>query len=779
MLNTILIQPPLVQLNTPYPSGAYLLSFFKDEYKRRKISGNVAWLDLNNDFFHAVFCKSGIETIFSKTSEKALLRAEQFEQENDADSAFQLRRFVCQSDAWIRWIDKIIAIVCSSRRDVSGREFVHEFIRGAHVPRGNRMEQFLQNLNRDVCADDAQILASLALADLQDYMQVVYDADFSLVRYAERLASSSARFSDAESGLDAPVLNDFYEKVLSEKILSYKDEPSLIGISIPFPGCFEAALFTAKFIRSRKFKNCVIAFGGGYVNTELCEISEPKIFDYCDFLSYDKGYGSFSEIFDALEKLPPDFFGSENKNCGTLNSIFDGTQFYNTAYRFNGTIVLPKNIHDGSCEKIMRKERCCVKKIFPDYSSIDFSKYPRLADDVNPMHRIWNDGAWLKAYIAYGCYWHRCSFCDTALDYVKNYCMTDVPALFDALYAQAEKTGVYGIHFVDEACPPSALEQFALKNLAAKNIPLTFWGNIRFEKTFSRDLADLLAAGGLTAVSSGIEIATDTGLDSVNKGTDIENIVSACCALKEAGVLIHSYMIFGFWNQSEQDLMNSMETLRQLFAAGLLDSAFWHKFTLTLHSTVYRDFQNGKYPGLKIVPPEKNRFAKNEVHYEGEEKSQKYSGPLNAALECWMHGCKLNKPVEQFFPFKMPSPTIPKKFVDSLIEKYAEKRDRRFSSLPEPGEQFVWLAGVPVVVNTPAKRSRLCWNYMGEFFSVELEESRARDAAGFLKKIGVKQFDGSKIFSSETVISTLGKNIFFELRGKGLCALLCRAHIMT
>ena len=55
MLNTIIIQPPLVQLNTPYPSGAYLLSFFKDLYSTNKINGQAKWYDLSTELFHKIF----------------------------------------------------------------------------------------------------------------------------------------------------------------------------------------------------------------------------------------------------------------------------------------------------------------------------------------------------------------------------------------------------------------------------------------------------------------------------------------------------------------------------------------------------------------------------------------------------------------------------------------------------------------------------------------------------------------------------------------------------
>lgn len=782
MLNTLIIQPPLVQLNTPYPSGAYLLDFFNSLYEEKNVKGRVEWFDLSNSFFHKIFCKHGIAHIFNSTFEKALKLSSQYESQGDDNTAFHLRRFISQKEFWINWIDEIIAIVCSSNSKISGREFAHEFIRSAHVPRGMRVENFLSNLNRDVSTDDAQILSSLALADLADYITMVYDQNFALIRYAEHLATSTAEFSETIEGLKAPSLNDFYKPLLLEKIASYKNEPTLYCISVPFPGCFESALFSADLIRKECGDNAIIIFGGGYVNTELREISEKGIFDYCHILSYDKGYGSYIRLFDEFINAACGI--EDEKQCFNLKeafeSIFDSRKFYNFSYLKNGSVIIPLEKENEEYKVLYKKEHEYIRKITPDYSHIDFTKYPRLADDTNPMHRIWNDGAWLKAYIAHGCYWHRCAFCDTTLDYVKDYCLTDINSLYDSLCVQAEKTGVHGIHFVDEACPPVALQNFALKNMAVKSsnkIPLTYWGNIRFEKTFDRDLADLLSAGGLTAVSAGIEIATGNGLSAVNKGTDMENIVNACCAFKEAGILIHSYMIFGFWSQSVQDLIDSMETLRQLFEAGLLDSAFWHKFTLTLHSTVYEEYKKGKYPELKILPQKKTQFAKNDLHFEGEEKSEKFSAPLNAALELWMHGEKLSKPVESYFPFKMPKPSIAKDYIASLIAKYEENRDRKFHKIPEQGskEKFVWLGGLPLLLDSSDKsKMQICWSYMGELLYADIEKSKAHEVVNILETISAKNYDSfdKDKFSAERIYSVLGKKLYKELRGKGLCSLI-------
>lgn len=749
-MNITIIQPPLVQLNTPYPAGAYLSAFFRNLYKKNNIHSKVIWYDFSEELFHIVFSGKGLTKLFEISSEKALKTADKAEKSGDDEPAFQLRRYVSESGLWCCWIDKIIAIVCGSW---GSHEYVHEFIRSAHVPRGMRMEKYLSMLERNPSADDAEILASLALADIADYITAVFDNNFSLIRYAEAIAGSISSFSDIEKQLDAPVLSVFYEQLLSEKIPSL-NEKTVFCISIPFPGTFTAALYTAQYLKKHFGKNAVIGIGGGYVNTELRNLHEPKIFSYIDFVSYDRGYGSFISLFNA------GFFKENEKN------IFNGKEYYKIKYCLNGKIIGNSDTEKSSeFSAEIKLENDLTKQIIPDFSDIDFSVYPHLADTTNPMQRIWSDGTWMKVYLAYGCYWHRCAFCDTSLEYVKGYCLTDIQTLYKGLRIQAAQTNVYGLHFVDEACPPAALKQFALLNCAEEK-RFTFWGNIRFEKTFTRDLADLLSYGGMTGVSAGIEIATGDGLNAVNKGTTLENIVGACCAFKEAGILVHSYMIYGFWNQSEQDLIDSMETLRQFFAAGLLDSAFWHKFTLTKHSTVYKEWEQGKHPDLKPVFSAKDSFAENEVQFEGENESEKYGNALNVALENWMNGEKINKPVKDWFDFKMPEPSIKKNFIDTLIKKYENNRDLQFSE-NSPESRYIWLGGKPFLVNSKNGK-QLCWSYMGNLLYADVISEKIEKTTDFFNKIKLDVSD-KFIFSGKDAKDILGRKLFSELRGKGLC----------
>lgn len=742
-MNAIIIQPPLVQLNAPYPSGAYLQSFFKS-------SGHSAvWLDLSIQLVHSLFSAEGIAQLFSITKEKALALASRAKREGDMSTCKNVRTYILQSELWISWIDFIMALLCGKEQPGT-RELCHRFVFSAHSPRGSRMNRYIEHLDHALSADDARNLASLALEDIADYISFVFDKEFSLVRYAEQAVSGETDFRQIEKSAESPVLKTFYSKVLDSSFSHFPMKESgrtLVCISVPFAGTFAAALCTAAYLKKTFGNSVFIVFGGGFVNTELRDFSDPAFSKYADAISYDRGYGSYQNLFDLLHihngKIP------ENHRLYKMR-LFTG-----------GTVTEP-NFFDAQYERL---ENELTASLVPDYSDIDFSLYPRVADDTNPMQRLWSDGAWIKAYLAHGCYWHRCSFCDVTLDYVASYKMTQVETLFKGLKKQAEQKGIYGIHFVDEAMPPSALRKFSMLNACA-GTPFSYWGNIRFEKTYSRDLADFLAFGGLTGVSGGIEIATSSGLDSISKGTDLDSIVGACCAFKEAGILVHAYMIYGYFKETDQDTVNSMETLRQLFCAGLLDSCFWHKFVLTRHSRIYAEWKQGLHKDLHPSEPKHSgMFAQNTLHFNGEEKTQKFAEGLSASVQSWMHGRNLNRPVGQWFRFKLPLPSVPADFVEKSVMRYEQRRTAEWNSSLE-FEKLWWLAGTVIF-----SKGKLIWNYMQEEFIQPVSEKFVQN---FQMEFEAALYALSPAHRNIQLMKSMAENhrettvILKNMRGKGL-----------
>ena len=658
--------------------------------------------------FYSIFSREGLSRLFDLSSERALEMADRAFESGDQATAFNLRRYVSTRENWCDWIDIITGILRGQQREKE-----HEFLFSPYAPRGSRMEGFIAGLGREVSVDDVRFLASYALADLADYITAVFDENFSLVRYAESLTVDESSFSEIEARLDSPVMKEFYEKVLEKEFSGLEDflkgeEPFLAGITVPFAGTFMPALYTARFIKKKFGSKAYLVLGGGFVNTELREAKDTGLSGYIDALSFDRGYGAFYEFLKNQGR---------KENC----SIYKFRQF------FKDKVIEPD--WKGNKE-IIEIENNFTRSIVPDFSDIDFSVYPRLCDDKNPMQRLWSDGSWIKAYLAHGCYWHKCAFCDTQLDYVCAYHMADVEKLYRGLSETALKNHIYGLHFVDEALPPAALKKFALLNSGAAH-PFYYWGNVRFEKAFTYDLAALLAYGGLGGVSAGLEVATGDGLKNINKGTDIDSIVSACAAFKENGILVHAYMIYGFWNDTEQNIINSMETLRQFFAAGLLDSAFWHKFILTKNSKVMEEWNRGLHPDLKpVFQKRKSIFAGNCLHFEGEKKFSKWGRSLDAALTSWMQGKKLEMNVRRWFDFEVPSPSVPKDLIEKAISRYEERKTAFVTDIAD--REIFWLGSRPLEAGgktsasakTPC-RSHYFWIYMQEMVEEKLTEEDA------------------------------------------------------
>jgi len=626
--NVVLVQPPFVQLNSPYPAPYYLKSFLEQR------GFHVTVLDHSIGLFERIFSRVGLERIFADV---ALLPAHKKETE----------RFLSERDMWCASIDRLVAFL--RQRDHEWRHYLA--LANGCLPGGRRTEAFIAERGGEVSANEAGILATKLLADLADFITFALDENFSLIRYRAAADASFRSFSAVQKTLDGYIMKNFYRPLLEKEWKKlersgYADDRFLLGVTIPFPGCLSGALVCAESAKKRFGRAVRTIAGGGYVNTELRFLDSQEFSDFFDYVSFDKGYALLISILEDIE----------------INEAM---------------------------------ENSFVKTTFPDYSEVDFSRYLYPVDDANPMHRLWSDGHWLKAYLAHGCYWHSCAFCDVTLDYIKNFIPVDVPALFSHLKKQAEKTGVRGIHFCDEAAPVSSLLEFALLNREA-GVPLNFWGNIRFEKSYDSDTAAILAAGGLLGVSAGLEVATEKGFKRLGKGIDLESAVKALAAFKEAGILTHAYLIYGYWDEDEEELIDSAETLRQLFEQGLLDSAFWHKFILTRHSRIYAEKERGLHPLLKVkddCPNDGKTFALNDLSFEGEERFDKYSEGLETLLGAWMAGAT-EMPVSSAFSFKVKAPSVPPDLVSALLDKYARTRNKARAVKPE-NDRVLFLGTIP------------------------------------------------------------------------------------
>ena len=693
-MKAILVQPPFTQLNAPYPAVHCLEAFLRGR------GALAVSYDHSIDLYRRIFSRKGLTKVFADA--RAALAAQAAL--GSEESRTQVERYLSYERLYIEWIDSITDFLSGSDPAMA-----HRLASAVELPQGARAKAFLDERDGRIGPDGARSLATRILDDLGDFIAYALDPAFGTVRYAERLASSRADFGEVRRALDSSwLIKEFYVPMLEEFWTARAAEASrepidLILITIPFPGCLIGALACARVARGIfgvHDSRPRIVFGGGYVSTELRGLRDTGIFDFCDYLSFDAGYGSLASIIDQVPAP------------------------YKTMTRHGDDVLF----NDGaSDEKYRLLEREAVTTVFPDFRSVDFGAYLRIVDSENSMHRLWSDTPWLKYSLAHGCYWRRCSFCDTELEYVSDFARSSTQALLAAAGEASARSGLYGIHFVDEAMPMASLLDFARANRARASggeRPFSYWGNVRFDASWTQGRCEFLAASGLVAVSGGIEIATERGLRMTDKGFDLASLVRTLVAMRRAGLLVHTYLIYGFPGQPVGDIVDSAEFCRQLFASGLVDSAFWHRFVLTRHSRMYREWRDGKRQALK--PSDKPwRFANNDLSFAGEEAFDRFDAPLAAALSSWMEGSGLDMPVSTWLGRGLPKASISPDLAETLIASAEEALD---ATVPAPNARAFWIAGLPIVTPSSSGQASLKWVYRGDLRSVVLSVEMAEKA---------------------------------------------------
>lgn len=645
-----MICPPFTQLNTPYPSTAYLKGFLNTKEVQS------SQLDLGIETILQIFTRNGLAEIFDHASKDIHFKSE------NAQRIFNLRH------VYIRTIEPVILYLQdkdpSLAQQICSRNFLPEASK-FDIP--DDLEWAFGSMGT---RDQARHLATLYLEDLGDFITECVDPHFGFSRYAERLGISANSFDELYTNLKqplSPVLNAMVS-ILKRKII--ESSPNIVCLTVPFPGNLFAALVCGKWIKEH-FPEISIVMGGGYPNTELRSLKEQRVFEFVDFICLDDGEAPLLALFDHLG-------GKYNENS------------LKRTYTCKEGVV---SYHNGSLYPDIKQENIGT----PDYSGLPLKEYLSVIQITNPMHRLWSDGRWNKLTMAHGCYWGKCTFCDISLDYIKNYEASSAALIVDRMEELIEQTGERGFHFVDEAAPPALMKALALEILK-RDLVVSWWTNIRFEKSFQFDLCRLLAASGCIAVSGGLEVASDRLLKLIAKGVTIEQVAQVCDHFNRAGIMVHAYLMYGFPTQTVQETIDSLEIVRQMFEENLLQSAFWHRFTMTAHSPV------GMHPEkfhVNDLTPSSSTFADNDRIHEDPEGAdhELFSEGLKSSIYNYMHGLMLDKPVHKWFSHKAPPTTLDPDVIFRYLESppFMETKDNH---------KLIWL-GEHVQYNFAKKKLKL------------------------------------------------------------------------
>lgn len=643
-LRVLSVIPPMTQLNTPYPSTAYLTGFLRSR------GVDARQCDLALALVLRLLSRAGLEALREE------LLAVPAARRTPRVAAF-LERF----EAYAGTIDRVVAFL-------QGRDptLAHRICMGALLPEGERFRT-LDAYAEGVAAGDAdplawafgslggsdraRHLATLYLNDIADVVKDGVDPRFAFVRYAEQLAASQASFDPLADALAAmPTLLDRW---LAELTAAALDEhaPDVLLLSVPFPGAVYGALRIAQAAKTLR-PGIRIALGGGYVNTELRELAEPRLFDFVDAVTLDAGERPLLALLEhwagrrSAQRLVRTFVRE--------GADADGVVRYHAGFE-----------PDVPFEDVGT----------PTWDGLPLERYLSLLDLLNPMHRLWSDGRWNKLTVAHGCYWKKCSFCDVGLDYIGRYETASAEVLADRIEAIVAETGQTGFHFVDEAAPPKALKALA-DELIRRGTRISWWGNVRFEKTFTPALAERLAESGCIAITGGLEVASDRLLALMNKGVTVDQVARVTKAFADQGVLVHAYLMYGFPTQTVQDTVDALELVRQLFANGCIHSGFWHRFTATVHSPVGQRPQDY---GITLHPLPPGRFAKNDVGFDdptGVDHDALGVG-LKKAIYNYMHGLGLEEDVRMWWDLSVPKTRVARRRIERALAAPAPAPERR------------------------------------------------------------------------------------------------------
>ena len=633
----------MTQLNTPYPSTAYLTGFLRS----RGVAATQE--DLALKLVLKLFTADG----FKQVRDKALVLPEA---ERSASVNFFLDFFeryentIAPTIAYLQGKDSTLS------HRIAGRGFLPE------GPRFAALDAYDDGESADPLAwafgalgqqDRARHLATLYLNDLADVLRDAVDSRFEFVRYGESLAGSQATFEPLASALAAPLtLMDEMLQALTLKAIE-QHHPSLVLLSVPFPGAVYAAFRIAQCIKQHH-PHIHIALGGGFVNTELRELTEPRVFDYVDFVTLDSGERPLLALLEHLQ--------GQRATARLVRTFVRKPD--------TGTVQLMNwSEPDVPFEEVGTAT----------WDGLPLNDYLSLLDMLNPMHRLWSDGRWNKLTVAHGCYWKKCSFCDVSLDYISRYETASASLLVDRIEQIVKETGQTGFHFVDEAAPPKALKALA-EELIRRKVHISWWGNIRFEKTFTPELAELLAESGCIAMSGGLEVASDRLLKLMKKGVSVEQVAQVTKGFSEAGILVHAYLMYGFPTQTVQDTVDALEYVRQLFENGCIQSGFFHRFACTVHSPVGL---NPEEYGIELIPLPPVSFGKNDIGFidpTGVDHDLLGLG-LKKAIYNFMHGIGVEEDVRSWFQdainehargqnvaFKIPKSTVPRQKITKALQ---------------------------------------------------------------------------------------------------------------
>lgn len=177
----------------------------------------------------------------------------------------------------------------------------------------------------------------------------------------------------------------------------------------------------------------------------------------------------------------------------------------------------------------------------PDYASLP------LADYLAP-------GLILPYSAASGCYWQNCSFCPERAE-GNPYRPLPVNQALQELRTLCDRYRPSLVHLLDNAVSPALL-----RALIERPLSVPWYGFTRIDAQLANpDFCRALRRSGCIMLKLGLESGDQGVLDRLQKGIELDTAVRVLENLKQAGIAVYGYLLFGTPAEDETAARRTLE----------------------------------------------------------------------------------------------------------------------------------------------------------------------------------------------------------------------------
>ncbi|MFH1744869.1 MAG: radical SAM protein [bacterium] len=320
---------------------------------------------------------------------------------------------------------------------------------------------------------------------------------------------------------------------LSKRDLNLLDNPKifgadLVGISITTPQLG----MSEKIINILKAKNPKLPIVVGGIHPSF--FMGQFIKDYnVDYVVYGEGEVTMRELCDAVDN---NFSGIEN--------------IRGMVFKKNGEIITNP-----------------PRELIPDLNSLPFParelvNYKTYLKPPGLIRGLWTERS-ANITTSRGCP-GRCTYCGVNYIFNKTYRRRSVDNVISEIDFLIKEYNLDGLYFMDDTFLMNTewIEEFSEKFIKKKyNIIWSCYGRV---DTVNERILKAVKKAGCVQVEYGIETGSKKVLERIKKNTDVEKIKKAIKMTKENGLRALGSFIFGFAEDTEEDLKDSINLAREI-----------------------------------------------------------------------------------------------------------------------------------------------------------------------------------------------------------------------